>query len=189
MLFMPVTAETFQLEMSPLKTEAPSNMSSMLVTAETFHSDRSPSNLEARLNMFSMLDTPERFGTSEALYFILDVYKNAFFMEDHSMSPHWSMDASLDAVEPVLPRIILERSPVIDTWYSPEAGYVCDCVPFVVTVVMMPSPQSIVNVPSVRTSTGMLIVYGEAATFQVVTNAPADTVLSSWPSTVMSSMR
>ena len=98
-------------------------------------------------------------------------------MEDHSMSPHWSMDASLDAVEPVLPRIILERSPVIDTWYSPEAGYVCDCVPFVATsTAAVPSPQSIVNVPSVCTSTGMLIVYGEAATFQVVTKAPAGRV-------------
>ena len=94
------------------------------------------------------------------------------------MSPHWSMDASLDAVEPVSSRFILERFPVMDTWYSPEAVYVCDCMPFVVTVVVTSSPQSIVSVPPVRTSTGMLIVCGEAVTFQVVTKAPTGRV--SW---------
>ena len=151
--------------------------------------DRSPSNLEAKRNMFSIWTRRRGLVHQRPCIPYWRLPGTRLSMEDHSMSPHWSMDASLDAVEPVLPRIILERSPVIDTWYSPEAGYVCDCVPFVVTGVMMPSPQSIVNVPSVRTSTGMLIVYGEAATFQVVTNAPADTVLSSWPSTVMSSMR
>ena len=183
--FMLVTAETSQPEMSPLKEEAPLNVLSMLVTVETFQSERLPLKEEASRNMFCIEVTCDRSGASVALYSMPEAPQNAPLMEDHSMSPHWSMDASLDAVESVLPRIILERSPVIDTWYSPEARYVCDCVPFVVTGVMMPSPQSIVNVPSVRTSTGMLIVYGEAATFHVVTNASAGSVVSGGISILM----
>ena len=176
---MLVTDETFQSLRGRSKAEAPWNMERMLVTDETFQVEMSPLKEEALSNIRSVRETPERSGVSVAAYTMLEASRNASCILIHSMSPHWSMDASLLGVPPVAPRIILERSPVIDTWYSPEVRYVCDCMPFVVTVVVMASPQSIVNVSPVCTSTGMLTSYGEAVTFQVVTKASADTVLSS----------
>ena len=90
------TDETSQLEMSPLNEVAPSNMPDMSVT-------------------------PDKLGASVALYSMLEAPWNAFAMEDHLISPHWSIEASLDAVEADLPRFILARSPVMDTWYLPES--------------------------------------------------------------------
>ena len=48
---MPETDETFQPEMSPLKSEAPANMPFMWVTDETFQSEMSPLKSEAPMNM------------------------------------------------------------------------------------------------------------------------------------------
>ena len=53
----------------------------------------------------------------------------------------------------------------------PASAYVCCCVPSMLTVVLLPSPQSIVAVAPERISTGMWITYGDASTSQVVTNA------------------
>ena len=112
---MLVTDETFQSLRSRSKAEAPWNMERMLVTDETFQVEMLPLKAEASANMLNMLVTPERLGTSTALYVMLEVPLNAPAMLDHSTSPHWSMDASLDAVAPVAPRIIRERSPAMET--------------------------------------------------------------------------
>ena len=86
------------------------------------------------------------------------------------------METSLPAVDPVSKRFILERPPVMDTWYSSGVEYVCDTVMLsVVTVVsVLPSPQDIVSVSPECTSTGMAMDSPAEAVSQVVTNASAD---------------
>ena len=74
MLPMSVTCETFQPEMSPLKDESS--------------------------NMPLISCTPDRSGASVALYIIiimLPVPLKALFILVHCVSPHWSMDLSLEA--------------------------------------------------------------------------------------------
>ena len=70
--------------------------------------EMSPLKEEASRNMFCIEVTRDKSGASAALYSMPEAPLNAPLMEDHSMSPHWSMDASLDAVEPVAARFILE---------------------------------------------------------------------------------
>ena len=71
MLDMSVTCETFQPEMLPLKDEFS--------------------------NMPLISCTPDRSGASVALYTMLDAPRKAFSMLVHCVSPHWSIETSLEA--------------------------------------------------------------------------------------------
>ena len=172
MKFMLVTSTVFHEDMSLLNVEVPSNMDSMSVTDEVSHLEMSPLK-EEEANMYLVLVTPERSGESVALYTMLEAPLNAFSMLAHPMSPHWSIETSFADVASESPRFILERSPVMETWYSPGPEYACDCVPFAVTSSVLPSPQSIVIVPPECTSNGMEMVWGDGPASHVVTNVPA----------------
>ena len=85
-------------------------MSLMSVTPETSQEDRSPSKDDAVRNMPPMSRTPDRSGTSVALYTMLRAPEKAFSILVHCVSPHWSIERSLDAEAP-LSRLMRSKPP------------------------------------------------------------------------------
>ena len=122
MLFMSVTDETSQALRDWLKEGASMNMLFMSVTDETSQPEMFPLKEEAASNMWPMLVTPERSGVSAAPYSMLDASWKAPSIDVHPMPPHWSIEASFPGVAPEADRSILDRPPVMATWYSPAAG-------------------------------------------------------------------
>ena len=91
--------------------EAPKNMLFMVVTEETSQPEMSPSKEEAPSNMLLVLLTFDRFGESVALYAMLDVLENALNMVFHSVPPHCSIDLSWCAFAISSERLMLRRPP------------------------------------------------------------------------------
>ena len=96
---MSVTEETSQPEISELNESACQNMPDMSVTEETSQSEKSPSKESANQNIPDMSVTDERSGVSVARYSMFLALVNARYMDSHCISPHCSMDCSLDALD------------------------------------------------------------------------------------------
>ena len=91
---MSVTLEVFHEDMLWLKSEAPRNMPDMSVTDEVFQFDMSPLKAEAPRNIDFRVVTSDRSGVSVASYVIFEASWNAPSIEDHSVSPHRSIEIS-----------------------------------------------------------------------------------------------
>ena len=167
---MSVTCETFQEDMSPLKDTVWANIRDMSVTCETFQDEILPLKELALVNIRDMSVTRERSGASAALYTMFRAFWKASCMDDHCISPHWSMETSLSALAVLSPSLIRVKSPDMRTVCSPGEAYVCVWSPVTLNDIV-PSPQSILYAPAAP-PTGMIMDSFGDTVLQVVTKAP-----------------